>query len=369
MSESFDAFRYIGYLQSRWRGILASAGIAVALAIGVSLVMSRQYTATARIVIEPPAGTDLRSAMAVSPIYLESLKTYEHFAASDSLFQTAVQRFGLSGGAVESLKRRVLTVQMVRNTRIMEISATLPDARKAQALAKFLAESTVELNRASVSESDQDLLRGLEQQAREIRARLQETEAAWAKVISAEPVAGLEAAMDPAAAIRSKLQEQAQSVELEIADLGERTKAGEATSEMRKEESNARVCLAETRKQLVDVDRQSAEREKLLGTRQAHRDQLDAERKADLAALAAMEARLRDARGESGFRGERLKVIDPGIVPERPSSPNLPLNIAVALLAGLVLPILYFTLQMNFEERRAALARGSFRALGKARDE
>ena len=74
-------------------------------------------------------------------------------------------------------------------------------------------------------------------------------------------------------------------------------------------------------------------------------------------------------RGESGFRGERLKVIDPGIVPERPSSPNLPLNVAVALLVGLVLPVLYFTLQMNYQERRASLARGGFRALGKARDE
>ena len=114
------------------------------------------------------------------------------------------------------------------------------------------------------------------------------------------------------------------------------------------------------------MDRQGAEREKLLATRQAHRDQLDAERKAGQAALAAMEARLRDARGETGFRGERLKIIDPGIVPERPSSPNLPLNIAAALLAGLVLPILYLTLEMSFQDRRAALARGSFRAVAKA---
>ena len=129
--------------------------------------MTPQYTATARIVIEPPAGADLRAAMAVSPIYLESLKTYEHFAASDSLFQKAVQQFGLAGRPIESLKRRVLKVQLVRNTRILEISATLPDAKKAQALAQFLAESTVEINRASVSESDQDLLRGIEQQARD----------------------------------------------------------------------------------------------------------------------------------------------------------------------------------------------------------
>ena len=263
----------------------------------------------------------------------------------------------------------MLQVQLVRNTRIMEISATLPDAKKAQALAAFLAEATVEINRASVSESDQDLLRGIEQQARELRAELQETDASWAKAAAAEPLLGLQSAMEQAAELRSKIEEQVQSVELEIADLTERAKTAADPGELRKQESNARARLAQMRKQIQDLERQGAEREKLLATRQAHRDQLDAERKAGQAALAAMETRLRDARGETGFRGERLKIIDPGIVPERPSSPNLPLNVAAALLAGLVLPILYLTLEMSFQERRAALARGGFRALAKARDE
>src|SRR5438128_2727812 len=123
MGEAFDAFRYTGYMRSRWRWIAGSCGFAAALALTVSLFMPRQFTATARIVIEPPAGTDLRAAMAVSPIYLESLKTYEHFATSDSLFSKAIERFQLrrllGRGAVESLKRRVLRVETVRNTRIL----------------------------------------------------------------------------------------------------------------------------------------------------------------------------------------------------------------------------------------------------------
>ena len=130
MNESFDAYRYIGYLRARWRWIACSAALAVVLAAAASLAMTPQYTATARVVIEPPAGADLRAAMAVSPIYLESLKTYERFADSDSLFQKAVRQFGLQGGPIESLKRRVLQVQLVRNTRILEISATLPDPRR-----------------------------------------------------------------------------------------------------------------------------------------------------------------------------------------------------------------------------------------------
>src|SRR6185503_18273182 len=133
MTDSFDAYRYISYMRSRWRWIAASGAVAIVLAFFFTLLQPRLFTATARIVIEPPAGSDLRSAMAVSPIYLESLKTYEHFASSDSLFLKALDQFGLrqSLGArpVEALKRRVLKAGIVRNTRILEVSATLPDPK------------------------------------------------------------------------------------------------------------------------------------------------------------------------------------------------------------------------------------------------
>jgi uncharacterized protein involved in exopolysaccharide biosynthesis len=369
MVESFDSFRYISYLKSRWPQIIATAGFAVALAAGISLAMPKRYTATARIVIQPPAGADVRSSTAVSPIYLESLKTYEQFATGDSLFQKAAQRFQLSGGPIEALKRRVLKVEIVRNTRIMEISVTLADARKAQALAKFLAESTVDLNRTSSSESDTELLAGLEQQERDIGASLQQTDAAWSAAISREPTGGLEAAIQEGSSQRSSIEEQIQSQDVEIAGLVDRIKTGDAGGEMGKEVSNARARLTEMRRHLSDLNTQMAENEKVLGMRQAHRDQLEANRHADQAALASVEGRLREARSERGFRGERLQVIDPGIVPERPSSPNIPLNLAVALLAGLALPLLYFTLRANFQERRDSWEAANFRRPVRARDE
>jgi len=369
MVESFDSYRCIRYILSCWRQIAASAAIAVALAFAVSMLLPARYTATARIVIQPPAGVDVRTAMAVSPIYLESLKTYEEFADGDSLFQKAARQFQLTGGPIENLKRRVLRVQIVRNTRIMEISATLADPRKAQALAKFLADATVELNRASSLEGDQELLAGLEQQERDVRASLQQTEAAWAAAISREPTAALEAAIEESGSERSTLQEQMESAEVEIAGLEDRMKAGDQGGEMAKEVSNARARLAEMRRQLADLNAQTNEREKVLGERQAHRDQLAADRGANQAALASVEGRLREARSERGFRGERLQVIDPGIVPERPSSPNIPLNLVVALLAGLALPILYHTLRANYQERRISWDSAAYRTPVHTRDE
>jgi len=345
------------------------------LAITASVLAKKQYTATARVVIEPPAGTDLRSAMAVSPIYLESLKTYELFAASDSLFNNAIDRLELrqvlGAGAIESLKRRVLKVEIVRNTRILEISATLPDPRRAQKLASFLADSTVAMNRSLVAEGDQDLLKGIEQQERDTRERLQGIDVAWAHLLSTEPTNDLEAGLANTAKLRTEVQQQALSAELEIADAAERLKpaAPAEQAEIRKEQTNARARLEEIKRQLSLIDRQTAEKEKLLYERIAHRDKLDADRKAALQALASIEARLRDARGDSGYRGERLKVIDPGIVPERPSSPNIPLNVMAALLAALVLSTLYLTLSMSFQEHRDDGSRDVLHALAKARDD
>ncbi|MGB9458384.1 MAG: hypothetical protein WCB12_20215 [Bryobacteraceae bacterium] len=364
MADTSDAFRYIGYIKLRWRSIAASCAIAVTLALIVTLLMPRQYTATARIVIDPPAGADLRTAVAVSPIYLESLKTYERFATAGGLFQKAVERFGLrqllGNRPIESLQKSVLRVEIVRNTRILEIAATLPDPTRAQALAQFLAEETVELNRAIATEGAQDLVEGIAQEERRARERLSETDAAWSRVLTDEPVEALQSDLAVAAGLRADIQEQIARAELEVAESADRARQIPATMGA----SASQTGLQELRRQLLAINRQEAEKQNLLAQRRADREKLESERKLAEAALAAMEQRLSEARGESGYRGERLRIIEPAIVPERPSSPNLPLNMAVALLLGLLLPVTYFTLEMSYQEQRAGSRRGEFRAVG-----
>jgi len=366
MAESTDAFRYIGYIRLRWRAIAASCAVAVFLALVGTLLMPRQYTATARIVIDPPAGADIRAAMTLSPIYLESLKTYERFATAGGLFQKAAERFGLrqllGSRPIESLQKSVLRVEIVRNTRILEIAATLPDPQRAQALARFLAESTVEMNRTIVTEGAQDVVEAVAQEERRAQERLRETDAAWSRVLTTEPLDALESDLATAAGLRSDIQQRIASAELEIAESADH--ARRANASMAPSTSHAR--LQELRRQLHELDRQEAEQQKLLAQRLADRDKLESERKAAEAALAAMEQRLGEARGESGYRGERLRIIDPAIVPERPSSPNLPLNLGAALLLGLLLPVVYFTLEMSYQEQRAGSRRGEFRAVAES---
>src|SRR5258708_6794439 len=95
MRESFDPFEYFSYLQRNWKFMAACCAIAALLAAVVSWITPNRYTGTATFLIEAPAGNDPRSATAVSPIYLESLKSYERFASSDSLFLRAAEKFKL----------------------------------------------------------------------------------------------------------------------------------------------------------------------------------------------------------------------------------------------------------------------------------
>jgi succinoglycan biosynthesis transport protein ExoP len=182
-------------------------------------------------------------------------------------------------------------------------------------------------------------------------------------VLTDEPVDALQSDLALVAGLRSEVQQRIAGAELEVAESADRVSRIPAS--MGPSASHAR--LQELRRQLTALDRQEAEDEKRLAQRLADRDKVASERKSAEAALAAMQQRLGEARGESGYRGERLRIIDPAIVPERPSSPNLPLNLAMAALLALVLPMLYFTLELNYRERRAESRRGEFRAVVESR--
>lgn len=268
MAESPDVHEYLAHVRRRWRIVAAACAVAFAIALGVSLWMPAGYTATARILIEPPA---TGSAMAVSPIYLEMLKSYEHFALSDNLFHRALEKFELRkahpGRSIESWKRAVLEVEMPRNTRILEISVNLPDPTKAQAMAQFLAEETVRATRAVNDEGEQESI--------------------------------------------VKMEAQAKALDEELNRMG-------VTPEQR-------ILRREAR----DVRRSGVE-----------------------VAYDLIRQRLEEARAASGTRGERLRVVDPGIVPESPTSPKVRRNVFVAVLFAFAAALLYLTVQFALDAQR-----------------
>jgi polysaccharide biosynthesis transport protein len=361
MSDPFDLYEYAAWLRSRWRFWLVACSVAVALALIVSLMLPKRYTAVASIMIEAPAGNDPRSSTAVSPMYLESLKTYEHFASSDSLFARALDQVHLrdsfGGAPIESVKRSVLKVSKLRDTRILEIHATLADPKQAQALVHYLAEETVNLNRSMAQQSDQDLARDPQAQLDSARAELAEARAASDRNLK-EDVDTLRAEVESLGDLRSSARKQLVEARASEAEYASRAKTPADTRDtaeaefVRRELTAVRARIVVLEGQTAELDRELNRKQALLSVRTGKRDELEARLKSATAAYETAAARLRDIRGNAGYRGERLQIVDPGIVPQRPSFPNHILHVGAALLLAVVICWAYLTAAFGF--RRGA---------------
>ena len=356
MPDPFDASRYLTHLRARWRLPAIIAGGALATSLTVSLLMAKKYTAKVMLVIEPPAGNDNRVSTAVSPIYLESLKTYEHFASSDQLFAQTVDRFQLrAAGAlgarrsIEGLKRDVLKVSIPRNTKILEIATTLPDPQKAHALALYIAEETIKLNRKANRAGDDELITETRKRVEEAGRRLAAVEAARNRAAQRSPTPeALRAELEQLRAIREEVDRLALSAELSAAEQ----RSGKARAER-------------LHQQAADLDRRTAAKQEMLARRSTEAESLAAQYESAWTAREEMEKRLREVEATAGYRGERLNLLDPGIVPERASSPNLPLNLVVAVSLGLIASLLYLTLEFSLQAQRGETVHKTFRIAAK----
>ena len=332
----------VHHFRRRWRAIAAACAVA-AFASGVaSLLLPRKYTASTRILVEPPAGSDVRVSTAVSPIYLESLRTYETFAASDQLFLQAVTHFGLRDATpIDRLKKSVLKVTVLRNTKILEVSATLRDPKKAHELALYIAEEAVKLNREAGRAGEREFAADAEKRVAETRAAMERADRGWSDAARQRPVEQLTAQLQADVEVRGRIERQAIAAQVDVAAAGK-----DATAE-------ARARAAEYRAQLDALDRRIAGEQAELASRATRINQLEAERNSAQAAYKTAETHLEDVRASAGYRGERLNIVDPGVVPERPSSPNVPLNVLAAVFAALVLSVLYVLAEISFAEERA----------------
>lgn len=343
-----NAFAYVDYLRARWRLTGAACVTALVLSLGISLFLPKKYTATASIVIEPPAGNDVRTATAVSPVYLESLRTYESFADSDTLFAGAVEHFHLASGenprTIESLKQQVLKVSKLRDTKILEISATLPQPELAQKFVRYVAEETVKLSRGESIATDREVIGEAEHQATEAQQRLDQAQQAWAANAVREPEGALQTQIEADVDLAEKVRLSLIDARSDIAEYQEK-------ADFAPQMPGLRARAAELEKRVNELNKDIEQKSALASQRQVARKKLEVELKMAQTASESSAARLWELRATAGTRGERLRVIDPGIVPQRPSSPNIALNVFAAVLLTLIMLVAYLTVSFSYQRR------------------
>ena len=122
----------------------------------------------------------------------------------------------------------------------------------------------------------------------------------------------------------------------------------------REPDERDKQLVQQMKSQAGELERQSAAKQELLARRVAEVSSAEAQLKDAHVSYEQAAKRMEDMKALAGFGGERLSLLDPGVVPERPSSPNIPLNVAVALALGTILSLLYLTVEYSLSEQRAA---------------
>jgi len=354
----FEGEGFGPYALSLWKPVTATVAAAVLLATGASLVLPKRYTATASLMIELPAGSDPRAVAALSPVYLESLKSYERFASSDTIFLDAIKQLGirdrLPGKSIESLKRSMLRISKPASTRVLEISATLDSPENAHRLASYIAEHTVDLNRSLQKRSAHDVASDAESIYNAASARLQRANTArdeFSRKYQIEPLAG---GVDNLIELRFDLQRDLQEARSSLNEFEARAGAGADAAEDIAG-SKARIAALEQQDESLvkRIEKDSVAVEQL----KARREELEAEQKAARAEAEAAKTRLNEARASLAYQGERVSILDPGIVPERPSFPNTPLNIALAFTVSLLGSVMWVAWRYGGHRSRLLPAR------------
>jgi capsule polysaccharide export protein KpsE/RkpR len=357
MNGMFDALEFVEYVRKRWLTIAIACGVAVTVVLTVSLTLPKRYTSTASILIQAPAGNDPRAATAVSPVYLESLKSFETLASSDTLFAQALAALQVregSGGSFSSLKKQVLKITKPSNTAIIEIAATLRDPRKAQGVAQFIAEHTVKLSRSLDERTSNDLETAFQSQLNSAVLRYTKAREALAAFAASQPMAELENDVREGTELTLGLDRDLQAARMDLAEY-----AAQGSSPNQIPSTKARIASIES--QLRTLREGLTEKNLQLDQRKFRRAVLENEEHSAQTAWEAANTRMNEMLTSAEFRGERLQILDPGTIPDQPSSPNTSLNIAAALLLSLAASILWLIIRFSHSRLVEAREAQSYR--------
>ena len=215
------------------------------------------------------------------------------------------------------------------------------------------------MNASLNRQSDEDLSKEPQRIFDASKARRAAAEREKDEFTRATPVEALDKEVLSAAELRSEVGKDLARARAELANYLGQQQAPQPSGTGEPQTSWTQYEIMATRAKIQDLESQDRQllqalnvKSTLLENLRRKRDSLDAELKSARADEEAENTKLSDVKSSSAARGVRLKVLDPGIVPQRPSFPNPPLNLAVAFALSTMASIGYLAIRFAYDRIR-----------------
>ncbi len=166
--------------------------------------------------------------------------------------------------------------------------------------------------------------------------------------------------IDAAVVLQGQLRQELVEAQANVAEYQQQARSAGGFARDQLEGAQARAALLE--KRVDEISREIQQKSATLARRRAERDALQTDLNVAQKAYETDTARCAEIRATAGTHAEQLRVIDPGIVPQRPSSPRIRLNVAAALLVALIASLIYLSVAFVYRRRAVdfepAMSRG-----------
>jgi len=339
-TETFEVRSYLGHLGRRWRTLFAVPIVAMAVALLISLALPRKYDAKVTLLVQ--SGTsDPRLPQALNQVYLEYLRSYEQLIQGSALLARVIQEFHLEM-SVDQFRSQALDVEMLRLSKLLTIRVRWEDPQKAHQMALFLAKEAVRSTEGLRDDEAERAARVAQAEVGHAQSRMEEASAKLLefrlKAREEELSRAAQVEMDSKSEYEKQLaQSQILIPELEARAAAPTNQAKDIAVSLAAEQAKQ----AALRKALQDVDASLSRHQASLLKAQAGSANLERAYSAAQDSLKVATSRVNEARASAASRTEQLQIADPGIVPQRPSSPHYLFNALLALALGFFVAVIY----------------------------
>jgi capsular exopolysaccharide synthesis family protein len=355
-------------IRKRWRTVLATFVGFVAVAAIVSLRLPPVYQATARIVIGsgPAKGLLSEGVTPVEGYFLErrSFETQLEIVQSEPVARLAAEILGwadenTSDERKEQLASQIKTaisVQHLRDTRIVLLRAVAPSPVRAQEIANAVAAAYMDYARAEGDEARTRSMSWLTSEIDSLRDQLRNSEERLVDYLATEQidlVGAASTAPRDSTASDDVLRANLAAAELELSELLGRYRGRHPKV------LETRAQVDSLRRRLADAQASRAEdHRKLIQYRLLKRDaDLDREM------YEVLLKKLKEADVREGISDVNIRILERAKQPSVPIEPRTPRNLAIAALLGLCLAIV-LAYGVEYFDRSVETADEVMRVLG-----
>jgi uncharacterized protein involved in exopolysaccharide biosynthesis len=230
-------------------------------------------------------------------------------------------------------------------------------------MAQFIASGVVELSRSGSKEASDAMIADAAKAAQAAQARLLETRTAFESAAGSFSEDALRSEVADDSDVKSRLEQQLVDEQAGLAEFESREKllssgtvqpqnGGDELNDVRREAGGSRARIQLLEQRIAELAKSINEKSAVLARQSAREQDLESALRGARTSYETASQRLADLPVSLGSRMEWLRVVDPGIVPQRPSSPNVPLTLLGSVALALFGSLLYLTFSFGLTRER-----------------